>query len=60
MKVRQCSKDKYVSYEEGLSGHVYSDADMHALYACEVNKTEYPDYETWIFDMLKSGVFERY
>ena len=24
----------------------------------EVNKKEYPDFEYWMYDMIKSGVFE--
>lgn len=47
----------YISYEEGRKG-VYTLEEMQVLYITEVNKSEYPDFETWLHDMLKSGVFE--
>lgn len=54
--------DTYVTYEdtgnpEYPAGHVYSAEEMKDLYRKKVDKTEYPDYDCWISDMLKSGVF---
>lgn len=48
---------KYISYEEGSKG-TFTLEEMQTLYKKEVNKEEYVDFETWLFDMLKSGVFE--
>lgn len=47
----------YISYEEGSEG-VYTLEEMQALYIAKVDKEEYPDFETWLYDMVKSGVFE--
>ena len=47
----------YISYEEGSEG-VYTLEKMQGLYIVKVDKSEYPDFETWLFDMLKSGVFK--
>lgn len=48
---------KYISYEEGIKG-TYTHEEMQTLYKEEVNKEEYATFEDWLFDMLKSGVFE--
>ncbi len=54
--------DTYVMYEdtgdpELPDGHVYNVDEMADLYRKQVDKKEYPDYDCWISDMLKSGVF---
>lgn len=48
---------KYISYEEGSNG-IFTEEEMQKIYTKQVNKEEYPDYESWLHDMLKSGVFE--
>ena len=48
----------YISYEEGSAG-VYTLEEMQALYIVKVDKKEYPDFECWLHDMVKSGVFEK-
>lgn len=48
---------KYISYEEG-SNWAFTHEEIQKLYKEEVNKKEYPDFEIWLHDMLKSGVFE--
>ena len=48
---------KYISYEEGSNG-AFTHEEIQKLYKEEVNKKEYPDFEIWLHDMLKSGVFE--
>lgn len=46
----------YISYEEGSKGR-YTLDKMKSLYRHEVNLAEYPTFDIWLADMLKSGVF---
>lgn len=48
---------KYVSYEPDIKG-AYSEEEFLSLYEDMVDKTEYPDFDGWKWDMLRSGVFE--
>lgn len=51
----------YITYEELPYKYELLDInDMKNIYTKEVNKKEYPDFETWLYDMVKSGVFEEY
>ena len=47
----------YTSYEIGCEGS-YTIEQMKNLYNETVDKTEYETFDIWLFDMLKSGVFE--
>lgn len=49
---------KYISYEEGSNG-TFTEEEMQKIYTEQVNKEEYPDFKSWLHDMLKSGVFEK-
>lgn len=48
----------YITYEEPLAGRTFTKAQMKEVYHDMVNKEEYAIFEDWLFDMLKSGVFE--
>lgn len=48
----------YSSCEDGIKGK-YSETAMKKLYMKTVNKSEYPTYDGWKDDMLRSGVFDR-
>ena len=49
----------YITYEEPLKGKCFTEKQMHEVYRHMVDKAEYPDFECWFTDMLKSGVFEK-
>ena len=49
----------YITYEEPLKGKCFTEKQMQEVYRHMVDKTEYPDFECWFTDMLKSGVFEK-
>ena len=56
-------KKLYATYEEtpfNAPGErlVLDENGMKKLYAETVNKEEYADYSDWLWDMLRSGVFE--
>lgn len=51
---------KYITYEEPLKGKIFTEKQMHKVYRDLANKTEYPDFECWKSDMIKSGVFEKF
>lgn len=53
----------YITYEETpwseQGARLVLDSDgMKKLYEETVDKEEYADYTSWLFDMLRSGVFE--
>ena len=49
---------KYTTYEEPLQGKIFADKQMYEVYRDLADKKEYPDFECWFTDMLRSGVFE--
>lgn len=49
---------RYITYEDPLQGRTFTLKQMHEVYRDMADKKEYPDFETWFIDMLKSGVFE--
>ena len=48
----------FTTYEEPLKGRTFTEKQMHEVYRDLADKSEYPDFECWFSDMLKSGVFE--
>ena len=52
------NKMKYITYEEPLKGKTFTENQMHEVYRDLADKSEYPDFECWKTDMVKSGVFE--
>lgn len=49
----------YVTYEEPLNGRCFTEKQMHEVYRDMANKTEYPSFDIWFTDMIKSRIFER-
>lgn len=49
----------YVTYEEPLNGRCFTEKQMKEVYRDLASKTEYPAFDIWFSDMIKSGVFER-
>ena len=49
---------KYMTYEEPLQGRIFTEKQMYEVYRDMADKKEYPDFECWFTDMLRSGVFE--
>ena len=49
---------RYITYEEQLQGYTFTENQMHGVYKKIVDKQEYPTFDIWFADMLKSGVFE--
>ncbi len=50
---------KYTTYEEPLAWQSFTYTQMQEVYRDLVDKQEYPDFDGWFTDMLKSGVFEK-
>lgn len=48
---------KYITYEEPFKGRSFTINQLYEVYRDMVNKEEYPDFDCWFTDMLKSGVF---
>ena len=49
----------YITYEEPFTGRSFSEHQMQNTYCLMIDKEEYPTYEGWIYDMLRSGVYEK-
>lgn len=49
---------RYVTYEEPYAGQVFDEFGMKRIYVTDVDKKEYPHFDGWLWDMLRSCVFE--
>lgn len=49
----------YITYEAPLENRCFTEKQMHEVYRDLADKNEYPTFDIWFSDMLKSGVFER-
>ena len=49
---------RYITYEEPYAGQVFDEFGMKRIYVTDVDKKEYPHFDGWLWDMLRSGVFE--
>lgn len=47
----------YISYEEPFNGRSFTSSQMKEVYRDLVDKEEFQNFEMWIYDMIKSGVF---
>ena len=47
----------YVSYEQPFEGKAFTSSQMREVYRDMADKTEYQDFDTWLYDMIKTGVF---
>lgn len=51
-------RKKYITYEEPFEGKSFTLKQMRGIYKNLVEKKEYQDFEAWLLDMVRSGVFE--
>lgn len=49
----------YITYEAPLENRCFTESQMKEVYRDLADKNEYPTFDIWFSDMLKSGVFER-
>lgn len=49
---------RFVTYEEPFKGKIFTLSVLRDLYQVYIYKKEYPEFDIWLYDMLKSGVFE--
>ncbi len=47
----------YISYEEPFNGHSFTSSQMKEIYKNTVDKEEFQDFETWLYDMIKTDIF---
>lgn len=52
-------KKYYITYEAPLENRCFTEKQMKEVYRDLADKNEYPTFDIWFLDMLKSGVFER-
>lgn len=57
VKPKQGTK-QFETYNNGYL-EMYTFPEMYTLYLQEISKQEYPDFEGWIVEMLRSGIFKR-
>lgn len=56
MQKGEQTMNKYVCYESDFE-RSYTNSEMNNLYNLIIHKAEYPYFEDWLCDMLKSGIF---
>lgn len=49
---------RYITYEEPYAGQIFDEFGMERIYTTDVNKEEYAFFDFWLWNMLRSGVFE--
>lgn len=49
---------RYLTYENGYEN--YNEKEIKEVYEKEIDKGIYPSYESWIDDMVRSGVYAIY
>lgn len=49
---------RYITYEEPYAGQIFDESDMENIYATSVAVEEYDSFDGWLWDMLRSSVFE--
>lgn len=47
----------YVSYEQPFEGKAFTSSQIREIYRDMTDKTEYQDFDIWLYDMIKTGVF---
>lgn len=48
---------RYYTSEAPFAGRWFTGYQMHEIYGDMADKREYPSYDVWLDDMLRSGVF---
>lgn len=48
----------YTIWEDPFKGRAFSETQMNVIYDSMIEKAEYPTFEGWLWDMLRSGVFD--
>lgn len=48
----------FITYEEPIAGRSFTYKQMKEVYRDMADKNEYPNFESWFTDMMKSGVFK--
>lgn len=49
----------YTTYESSLMGQSFTYTQIQDVYRDLADKQEYPDFDGWLADVSKSGVFEK-
>lgn len=58
-------KEKYIFSEDNresmpeLMGRVFTERQLKEVYVNIIDKVEYPDFQSWLYDMLKCGLVTR-
>lgn len=58
-------KEKYIFSEDiresmpELMGRVFTERQLKEVYVNIIDKVEYPDFQSWLYDMLKCGLVTR-
>mgnify|MGYP000009477334 FL=1 len=56
--MKKQGEKKYITYEEPFEGKSFTLKQMWVIYKKLVEKKEYQDFEAWLLDMVRSGVFK--
>ena len=50
----------YITYEEPFANRKFNSNQIKEVYRDMADKAEYPSFDIWLADMLKSGIFTEY
>ena len=49
---------RYITYEAPFEGRTFTEKQMQEVYRDFADKEEYPTFDIWLIDMVRSAVFE--
>lgn len=50
----------YITYEEPFVNRKFNSNQIKEVYRDMADKAEYPSFDIWLADMLKSGILQNY
>ena len=50
----------YITYEEPFANRKFNSNQIKEVYRDMADKAEYPSFDIWLADMLKSGIFTEF
>lgn len=50
--------NRYITYEAPFVGRTFTEKQMNEVYRDLADKAEYPSFDIWLTDMMRSGIFK--
>lgn len=49
---------RYITYKAPFVGRTFTEKQMHEVYRDLADKAEYPSFDIWLTEMMRSSIFE--